>query len=165
MIYINDTMCNGCGDCVDVCPTGALILYNHRAFIHQELCEGCEVCIDVCPQGAILTGEALPVSQEVIQVSQTPAVNSTSLVDGVKRVSVRDMALPAIGSILLWTGRELIPRLADIALEYLDRRVPSSQSAPTQELGMRRHCPVSMSTPQGKRGRRQRRRRKNGRFS
>jgi ferredoxin len=149
MVYVNSTACNGCGDCIDVCPTGALIFQNRRAFIQQDLCEGCDVCIDACPQGAILSEEALPVSQEVIQIPQAPAVSLTSLA----RVPIRDMVLPAIGSMLLWTGRELVPRLAEMALGYLDRRNQSpAPDLNNQNLDMRGW------QPSGQRGKGQRRR-------
>jgi Fe-S-cluster-containing hydrogenase component 2 len=162
MVYVNDTACNGCGDCVDVCPTGALIFQNNHAFIQQDICEGCEVCIDACPHGAILSEEIAPVSQEVIRIPETPATGSTSLADHVEQVPIREIVLPAIGSMLLWTGRELVPRLAEMALRYLDRRNQSlAPNMNKQNLTMRDRQP-SKRQGNGQR-RRQRQRRKRNR--
>jgi ferredoxin len=164
MVYVNDAICNGCGECIDICPTNALIFQNNRAFIDQDLCQECGVCIDICPKGAILLAQPLPVGREVIQVPATPPDYSTSLVNCAERVPVREMVLPVIGSVLLWTGRELVPRLADLALGILDRRIQSSQSAPTQKVGMQSNRQVSTSTRGDSRGRRRRQRRRNNRW-
>jgi len=165
MITVNDIACNGCGDCTDVCPTGAIIFQNNHAFIDQDLCEGCEVCIDACPQGAILAVEKLPVRREVIRIPAMTADHPASQMETNERAAIGDMVLPAIGSMLLWTGRELAPRLANLALGYLDRWTQSSQSAPKDEPGARRNSQVSMSMRGGGGGRRKRRRRKNSRFN
>ena len=46
--------CTGCGDCVAVCPTGAVgWLAGKAAVIHPALCTYCAVCEEVCPVGAI----------------------------------------------------------------------------------------------------------------
>jgi NAD-dependent dihydropyrimidine dehydrogenase PreA subunit len=164
MVYIDDTVCNGCGDCVDVCPTGALVFQNDCAFIHQDLCEGCEICIDACPQGAILTVEAFPVKCEPIEVLATVPDRSTSLTNRSDSISIREVIFPAISSALLWTGRELVPRLADVALGYLDQRIQSSQSAPTLAYATRGGNQFPKSTRGCKQVRNQRRRRKNNRF-
>jgi hypothetical protein len=39
---------------------------------------------------------------------------------------IRSVVLPMLGSVLLWTGRELMPRLADLALKTLDQRILSA---------------------------------------
>ena len=47
-------ICTQCGECVDVCPTGAL----HRARngvvrLDAKLCVGCLACVGFCPIGAM----------------------------------------------------------------------------------------------------------------
>lgn len=41
-------LCMGCGACVSVCPTGALIMDGEHVKWKKELCVGCDACIKVC---------------------------------------------------------------------------------------------------------------------
>lgn len=45
--------CIGFGDCVRVCPTGAIAIdpERHLAVVDWEACIGCGLCVDACPQG------------------------------------------------------------------------------------------------------------------
>jgi MinD superfamily P-loop ATPase len=70
MIYVNDPACNGCGECVDKCHSGALILQNNCAYIQQDLCQGCEACLEACSRGAIISGEMLSMTQELIHINE-----------------------------------------------------------------------------------------------
>lgn len=46
--------CNGCGDCVEVCPRKVLIRKDKRVEVRSELdCSLCNECIKVCEEGAI----------------------------------------------------------------------------------------------------------------
>ena len=45
--------CRGCGNCVDVCPAGALSLDGERVSLDRETCIGCGECMTVCLQSAI----------------------------------------------------------------------------------------------------------------
>ncbi len=76
---VDSQKCNGCGDCIEVCPVNIIELVDSKSgeiYIScntslkaeemEEYCpEGCiqcYICINVCPTGAIdLTGEGLPV--------------------------------------------------------------------------------------------------------
>ena len=51
---INDCKysCIGLGDCVKVCPQGAIEIQNFTAVV-TNLCDGCGKCIDVCPKQLI----------------------------------------------------------------------------------------------------------------
>jgi ferredoxin/coenzyme F420-reducing hydrogenase delta subunit len=49
--------CRGCGDCVEVCPFGAITLSELStsakvACIDPSLCRGCNLCVGVCPTNA-----------------------------------------------------------------------------------------------------------------
>jgi len=108
MIYIDSKRCNGCGECLDACPTGAITMQGMTAVIEENLCKECAVCLEVCPQGAILA-----IAPMTLQPAGTLAQD---------RPRLRDLALPAVGSALIWSGREILPRLASLALNWLDRR-------------------------------------------
>lgn len=45
--------CEGCGDCVDVCPTEAITIEDGKAVINEEDCADCGACEPVCPTEAI----------------------------------------------------------------------------------------------------------------
>jgi NAD-dependent dihydropyrimidine dehydrogenase PreA subunit len=51
---INLELCNGCGTCVDTCPSAAVSLIEGRpVIVHPEDCAYCGDCEDLCPEGAI----------------------------------------------------------------------------------------------------------------
>ena len=45
-------LCDACGQCVDVCPTGAIAM-GEVAQIDKGKCNGCAQCVAACPRGAI----------------------------------------------------------------------------------------------------------------
>ncbi|MBU4446913.1 4Fe-4S binding protein [bacterium] len=49
----NPEKCEHCGDCAEVCPTGAIQMVDKRKIYRQELCVGCGLCASNCPNGAI----------------------------------------------------------------------------------------------------------------
>ncbi len=50
---IDESLCNGCGECVSSCPFGAIVLSGGIAKIFPESCNLCGACIGSCPIGAI----------------------------------------------------------------------------------------------------------------
>jgi heterodisulfide reductase subunit A len=55
--HIRQDKCRGCGDCVEVCPFGAITLSEISAsakvaFIEPSTCRGCNLCVGVCPTNA-----------------------------------------------------------------------------------------------------------------
>jgi Fe-S-cluster-containing hydrogenase component 2 len=54
IIKINQSLCNGCGDCITVCAEGAIELKNGKArVVSDSFCDGLGACLAVCPQGAL----------------------------------------------------------------------------------------------------------------
>lgn len=51
--YVIADLCNGCGDCVPICPVNAITMQEGKAKIDPFQCTGCSACIPVCPQEAI----------------------------------------------------------------------------------------------------------------
>ena len=51
---IDQALCTGCHQCVDVCPIQALDQHNGRAYLrYPDQCTYCTACEDVCPTSAI----------------------------------------------------------------------------------------------------------------
>jgi len=53
-IYIDETKCNGCGQCITACAEGVLALVDGKAkVVAPEVCDGLGHCLPACPMGAI----------------------------------------------------------------------------------------------------------------
>ena len=50
---INESLCTGCGLCVNVCPVSVITL-SDTAHIDINTCNGCGACANVCKKGAII---------------------------------------------------------------------------------------------------------------
>ncbi len=51
---VDESICTGCGECVDRCPSHAVSIVDGRVFFSAgEQCTYCGVCEDVCPEGAV----------------------------------------------------------------------------------------------------------------
>ncbi len=51
---IDTNACTGCGDCVELCPTHALVQVGDKAALARpDLCTYCAECESICPVGAI----------------------------------------------------------------------------------------------------------------
>jgi NAD-dependent dihydropyrimidine dehydrogenase PreA subunit len=51
---LNDSLCNGCGDCVAVCPTACLELIQSLPQLARPAdCVSCSACVLICPTNAI----------------------------------------------------------------------------------------------------------------
>lgn len=50
---INLERCDGCGECVEACPQGAVTLAEGKPEINPLLCTGCGLCVSRCPRDAL----------------------------------------------------------------------------------------------------------------
>jgi heterodisulfide reductase subunit A len=55
--YVNELVCTGCGQCVQVCPFNAISLNSDSgiATVDESLCRGCGTCAGTCRVSAITT--------------------------------------------------------------------------------------------------------------
>ncbi len=54
VIEIDESLCDGCGDCVTACAEGAIAIIDGKArLISDVYCDGLGACLGHCPQGAI----------------------------------------------------------------------------------------------------------------
>jgi len=58
IIKINEEKCNGCGQCANSCPEGAIKIVDGKAkLVGELLCDGLGACIGQCPKNAIIIEE------------------------------------------------------------------------------------------------------------
>lgn len=124
MIYVNSETCNGCGACLEICPENAIVIQNAVAYIDEKLCKGCEHCVDSCPLGAILCVDLITNETMVSQPEkESQIIPITGAPDqSPHRPELLFRALPVLGSTLIWAGREILPHLAPLALDLLEKR-------------------------------------------
>jgi ferredoxin len=153
MMYVDVARCTGCGACVDACPTGAIQLVEDErgryAQIDPEACQACETCVAACPEEAIMVQlEGELVSPEGTMPAKVPS-------------RAVHKAVVWTGAVLAFAGREFLPRVADLLLDALARRVsqPSTSAGSIASKPRTRQSANNLSSGGG-RQRRQRQRRK-----
>ncbi|HSV48914.1 MAG TPA: 4Fe-4S binding protein, partial [Candidatus Acidoferrales bacterium] len=58
IVNIDESKCNGCGQCIPKCAEGALQIINGKAkLVKDTYCDGLGACLGQCPQGAITVSE------------------------------------------------------------------------------------------------------------
>jgi NAD-dependent dihydropyrimidine dehydrogenase PreA subunit len=60
-LTIDLALCDGCGKCVDACPTDVLRVDESRMKVviaYPDDCQSCKLCQDDCPQHCIVVGHS-----------------------------------------------------------------------------------------------------------
>lgn len=109
MIAVDIDRCTGCGQCVSVCPTGAISVRDNRVQVADKLCTGCQACVRACPQGALVF---VAETEEVSSLQSTLPARRTARLP----VPHRPGRLVAVGGALAMIGRVVLPPLLDWAL-------------------------------------------------
>ncbi|MGQ0712081.1 MAG: YjjW family glycine radical enzyme activase [Rhodoferax sp.] len=65
--------CNGCGDCLPVCPVDALRLSEGRLVFDPGPCTHCDACLDACPVSANPMAQRMDVAQVLAQLRRDAA--------------------------------------------------------------------------------------------
>lgn len=54
--------CKACGICIPTCPRHAITINPRKPLVNQSLCNGCLECVEICPVGSISVVEITPKS-------------------------------------------------------------------------------------------------------
>jgi NAD-dependent dihydropyrimidine dehydrogenase PreA subunit/uncharacterized protein YqgV (UPF0045/DUF77 family) len=149
-ISIDTESCNGCGQCVGICPVEAFELRDGKAVLvgDPQECQGCEACVIVCPAGSITVektpqvgrpeGNVLALAAQVSlyplrQESLSPAIDEALRVFREHRLEVQPGAMSSV-----ITGAD-----ADLfaALQEAFRRV-AEQGHVVMAVTLSNACPV-----------------------
>lgn len=55
-VVVDPDLCNLCGDCVDACPLGQIVITNGH-LLKCDLCGGDPLCVEWCPRGVLSIAE------------------------------------------------------------------------------------------------------------
>lgn len=93
MISVDRQACDGCGLCIEICPTGALQLVDDLIQVESSLCDECYACVDVCPQAALIPSEIV---EEEYHILAAPSSFGEMDEIGISAFSNKPLARPAI---------------------------------------------------------------------
>ncbi|MCD6323496.1 MAG: DNA-directed RNA polymerase subunit D [Desulfurococcales archaeon] len=99
VVKVDRDKCTDCGDCVNVCPTGALKMVNGKLQVYEDRCTLCRQCTRTCAYDAItLTHKE---GEYYLMVESSGALSPrTILVESVKEIIKKlDTLLSEISSI------------------------------------------------------------------
>jgi len=76
IIKIDESLCDGCGNCILACPENAIEIIDGKAkVVRESLCDGLGACIGKCPTGALSMEERE--AEEFDELAAKAAVEST----------------------------------------------------------------------------------------
>jgi heterodisulfide reductase subunit A len=86
---VDETLCTGCGNCVQACPFGAISMHQREGELELSqidplLCAGCGNCVVVCPVKAI----SQPLDSDAQVLAQIEAALATAAQNGRPRILV-----------------------------------------------------------------------------
>jgi NAD-dependent dihydropyrimidine dehydrogenase PreA subunit len=170
MFQVQETLCAGCETCVAACPVEAIFMEGGYAHIDQDLCTDCGICVDLCPEGAIFVladSDHISIKEEpaasragppteIIQVELPPP---PVVVEESASPSLAQRVAPTVGAALGFLGREVLPKLVQLAVDTIEDRLARSRAERSSEM-----TTAGRTSRSGEgRGGRRRRRRQRGR--
>ena len=72
-VYVDPQACQGCGDCIDVCPVGCIEGRDGFISMIDEFdCTKCGACVKACPEGAVkyAEGRVPPLPERLTRVGR-----------------------------------------------------------------------------------------------
>jgi NAD-dependent dihydropyrimidine dehydrogenase PreA subunit len=147
-MYVDPEACTGCGACIEACPNDAISLVVDKAVVDEVLCTSCQTCAGICPTGALNECSwVVPVESQPEQVLETLQSAAPS---APKPAFWSEMVLPVV-------GQQLLPRLVDILVSVLERRL-ALRSAEGTTLSTRTNMQRDSQTSKRARGLQRRKR-------
>jgi ferredoxin len=122
IVHIDETKCNGCGECIPACAEGAIEIVDGKArLIADRLCDGLGACLGNCPLGAITVEEreSEPFEEAAVIARQSHQHTHSVPASGCPSARVLQFAPPAFTSM-------------------------KKKDAPAQAEGALRHWPVQL---------------------
>jgi hypothetical protein len=115
------------------CSVDAIHLVNQRAVIDAALCTHCEACIGACSNGAITAipepaRQAQLIALQDAQKSNLPIPTPGTALD---KVSAPRSLAPLTGAVLAFLGQEVAPRLVEVLMTALERRLTAPATRAT----------------------------------
>jgi fumarate reductase flavoprotein subunit len=71
--YVDPSLCEGCGECIDACPQGCIDGRDGFISMIDEFgCDSCGACLEACPEGAIqrVEGRMPPLPERLTRVGR-----------------------------------------------------------------------------------------------
>jgi len=128
-IFINKELCDGCGECVEICPSEAIFMVDGKVRIDELLCTSCETCISLCPKKAI---QKMSIPEPIVHISTTsrlPAQDlrvSEPMISAVVASDPKPVSfIDKLGVALFALGREVLPYIGDGLTTILENRIAS----------------------------------------
>lgn len=148
VVQVKQELCAGCGACVDACAAGAIEMVDQWAVIVDARCTQCEACVEVCPNGAITatTMQPYPAPMAALPANQNSQAPARQPVPLAETAPAARGLVPLAGAALAFVGREVAPRLADMLIDALERRL----SRPTTSPIVPQFVSTRSFTPRGK---------------
>lgn len=148
IIKIDETKCNGCGDCIPNCHEGALQIIDGKARLISDLkCDGLGACIGHCPQGAISLEEreAAPYD-EIAVIREMMQKGKNTVIAHLKHLkSHGETELLNQGINYLWEHQRDVDFSINEVSEQVYGPVSSSPAEETMEKMQGMGCPGSMA--------------------
>jgi MinD superfamily P-loop ATPase len=58
-LQVDPEECTGCGECLEACPSGAMVEVGGSPVVDKRTCHQCFCCHELCPTGAVKVRGAL----------------------------------------------------------------------------------------------------------
>jgi len=136
VLEVDLAKCTGCGQCTEVCPTGALRVEGGHAVVDAGLCRGCEACVPACPQDALAWKEAPVVAVRQEAPAALKADRGGALVRAAPAPWHRRV-VPVLASMIRFTGQEVLPRVLEAIATSGEERSARPQAPHVPTVGQR----------------------------
>ena len=137
-IFVNEELCDGCGECVEICPNEAISMLDGKVRIDELLCTSCETCISLCPQKAI---QKVSIPEPIVHISTSSRLPAQDLRVSRSMISVAVASDPKpvsfidkLGVALFTLGREVLPYIDDGLTTILENRIASPKVRTTTNI-------------------------------